>query len=82
MSLAIDLPNNLEQQLMLYCQQHQLSKNETVCLALERLLTTTHPMATPYELGKDGFGSDQTHEGDIAQQTKNLLKARFQHVNS
>jgi hypothetical protein len=81
MSLAIDLPNNLEQQLALYCQQHQLSKSETICLALERLLTTAYSNATPYELGKDGFGSDQTHEGDIARQTKNLLKARFQHAH-
>lgn len=77
MSLSIQLPDNLEQQLIIYCQQHQLSKNETVRLALERLLTTANKPLTPYELGKDGFGSDQTHEGDIAQHTKDLLKARF-----
>lgn len=39
------------------------------------LLTTT-PLS-PYKLGKDGFGADQTHEGDIAQHSKELLKARF-----
>lgn len=77
MSLSIQLPDNLEQQLTIYCQQHHLSKNETIRLALERLLTTANKPLTPYELGKDGFGSDQTHEGDIAQHTKDLLKARF-----
>ena len=79
MSLSIHLPDNLEQQLAVYCQQHQLSKNETIRLALERLLTTDEKPLTPYELGKNGFGSDQTHEGDIAQQSKTLLKARFTH---
>jgi RHH-type rel operon transcriptional repressor/antitoxin RelB len=74
MSLSIQLPDNLEQQLTIYCQQHHLSKNETIRLALERLLTTANKRLTPYELGKDGFGSDQTHEGDIAQHTKDLLK--------
>jgi len=77
MSLSIHLLDNLEQKLTIYCQQHQLSINETIRLALERLLTTTTQPLTPYELGKDGFGSDQTHEGDIAQHTKDLLKARF-----
>ena len=74
MSLSIQLPDNLEQQLIIYCQQHQLSKNETIRLALERLLISTNKPLTPYELGKDGFGSDQTHEGDIAQYTKDLLR--------
>lgn len=77
MSLSIQLPNNLEQQLNLYCQQHQVSINETIRLALERLLTTTNKPLSPYELGKEGFGADQTHEGDIAQNSKKLLKARF-----
>jgi hypothetical protein len=77
MPLSIQLPDNLEQQLTLYCQQHQVSKTETIRLALERLLTTPNSPLSPYELGKAGFGADQTHEGDIAQQSKALLKARF-----
>lgn len=77
MSLSINLPDNLEQQLALYCQQHQLSQSETIRLALERLLNNTNSPLSPYELGKSGFGADQTHEGDIAQNSKALLKARF-----
>jgi hypothetical protein len=76
MSLSIQLPDNLEQQLSVYCQEHHLSINETIHLAVERLLTTNPPLS-PYQLGKDGFGADQTHEGDIAQHSKELLKARF-----
>jgi hypothetical protein len=77
MSLSIQLPENLEQQLNTYCQEHRLSINETIRLALEGLLTAANQPLSPYELGKDGFGADQTHEGDIAQNTKALLKARF-----
>jgi len=76
-TLSIHLPDNLEQQLTFYCQQHQSSKSDTIRLALERLFMTTNKSLSPYELGKGGFGSDQTHEGDIAQNTKALLKARF-----
>ncbi len=72
MSLSIQLPDKLEQQLSIYCQEHHLSINETIRLAIERLLTTNPPLS-PYELGKDGFGADQTHEGDVAQQSKALL---------
>lgn len=77
MSLSIQLPDKLEQQLSVYCQEHHLSINETIRLALEHLLTTEQPSLSPYQLGKDGFGADQTHEGDIAQHSKALLKARF-----
>jgi hypothetical protein len=77
MSLSIQIPHNLEQQLTTYCQQHQLSINETIRLALERLLIPASKPLSPYELGKQGFGTDETHEGDIAQHTKALLKARF-----
>ena len=61
MSLSIHLPDSLEQQLAIYCRQHQLSKNDTIRLALERLLTSDNPALSPYELGKDDFGAD---EGD------------------
>lgn len=43
--------------------------------------TTTKKSLTPYELGKDGFGSDETHEGDIAQNSKAFLKARFKNAD-
>jgi hypothetical protein len=78
--LAIQIPNNLEQQLNLYCQQHQISINESIRLAIENLLTTANKPLSPYELGKEGFGADQTHEGDIAQNSKKMLKAVFKGI--
>ena len=74
MSVSISLPKNLQQQLNDYCKQHHLTETETICLAIKNLLTTDKTTASPYELGKHGFGADETHEGDIAQNTTTLLK--------
>ncbi len=49
MSLSIQLPDNLEQQLNVYCQEHHLSVNETIRLAIERLLTSPNNPLTSYE---------------------------------
>ena len=80
-TLSIHLPDDLEQQLSVYCEQNQRSKSEAVLFALENLFSTTKKTLTPYELGKDGFGSDETHEGDIAQNSKASLKARFKNAD-
>ena len=45
--------------------------------ALERLLAESSGQATPYELGKDGFGADETQRGSIARNTKRLIRERF-----
>ncbi|MEI7795870.1 MAG: hypothetical protein WCI06_04455 [Methylococcaceae bacterium] len=34
-TLSIHLPDNLEQQLSVYCEQNQCSKDEAICFALE-----------------------------------------------
>ncbi len=82
MNLSIEL-NDLEQELNIYCKAHQCSANEVVRLALKRLFSATvEPKLSPYELGKDGFGSDETHEGDIAQNSTAFLRARFKNADS
>ena len=45
--------------------------------ALQRLLSETGDQATPYDLGNKGFGADDSQGGDIARNTKRLLKERF-----
>jgi plasmid stability protein len=80
-TLSINLPDNLEQQLSIYCEQNHRSKNDVIRFVLENFFSTAKKPLTPYELGKDGFGSDQTHEGDIAQNSKAFLKAQFKHAD-
>ncbi|MBZ4194952.1 MAG: hypothetical protein LAE24_11705 [Candidatus Contendobacter sp.] len=76
MNLSIDLPKNLENQLMAYCNNHGVTENEAVQIALHQLLLSD-TLPTPYELGAEGFGADRTHSGDIARNTKHLLRERF-----
>jgi len=77
MNLSIDLPKNLENQLMTYCSNHGVTENEAVQIALHQLLLSDTLSPTPYELGVEGFGADCTHSGDIARNTKYLLRERF-----
>lgn len=76
MNLSIDLPKILEEQLVSYCHAHGITENEVVQRALYRLLNDSLS-PTPYELGTEGFGADHTHSGDIARNTKHLLRERF-----
>jgi len=77
MTVSVRLPEATERRLTAYCRAHRLSKSEAVKKALELLLTDANQQPTPYELGAGGFGADQTHTGDIARQSKRLLRERF-----
>lgn len=76
MNLSIELTKVLEEQLVSYCHTHGITENEAVQLALHQLLNDSLPF-TPYELGIEGFGADHTHSGDIARNTKHLLREGF-----
>lgn len=65
--VLINVPDTLSQTIM-----RKYIKQLELCL-----IEKCKKHLSPYELGKEGFGADQTHEGDIAQNSKKLLKARF-----
>ena len=73
MTLFVQLPVALEQKLAAYCATHHLTENEAIQQALKSLLAQDSPVPTPYELGRDGFGADRVHSGDIARESKQLL---------
>jgi Ribbon-helix-helix protein, copG family. len=75
MSLSIRLPKPLEERLAAYCAAQGISRSEAVKRALDSLLSEAQP--TPYELGVAGFGADNTHSGDVARNSKRLLRERF-----
>jgi len=72
MNLSVDLPKVLEEQLVSYCHVHGITENEAVQRALHQLLNDSIS-PTPYDLGIEGFGADQSHSGDIARNSKRLL---------
>jgi hypothetical protein len=76
MSITIDLDPSLEKELTSFVEREDINISLLFQQFLEELMREKH-QPTAWELGKDGFGADQTHEGDIAKNTKFLLKARF-----
>jgi len=76
MTHSVELPAALKAQLSDYCKVHQLTEEEAIARAIEQLVYAAKP-PTPYELGAAGFGADQTHSGDIAKNSKRLLRERF-----
>jgi hypothetical protein len=76
MTHSVELPAALRAQLSDYCKAHQLSEEEAIARAIEQLVCGAKP-PTPYELGAAGFGADHTHSGDIAKNSKRLLRERF-----
>lgn len=77
MPISIRLPPRLEQALAGYCADHALTKSEVIKQALDDFLATRTEAATSYQRGENGFGADETHEGDIARNTSRLLKEKF-----
>lgn len=77
MNFSITLSNALEQNLIAYCHRHSITKEQVIQKALSQFLHQVNSFPTPYELGLDGFGADQTHSGDIAKNSQQLLRERF-----
>lgn len=79
MNLSIDLPKTLEERLIAYCNVQGISQSEAIKRALNSLLNDNSP--TAYDLGVSEFGADQTHSGDIARNSKHLLRENFRAEN-
>ncbi len=77
MTLSVHLPAALAQKLTTYCAAHHSSPDEVVQEALQRLLAPDAPAQTPFERGRDGFGADRIHGGEIARESKRLLRMKF-----
>ena len=76
MRLTVRLPLCVERELKAYCVTRGIRKSDAVREALKRLLAKSSGPATPYELGKDGFGADDSQSGNIARNTKRLIRER------
>ena len=75
--LSIHLSQSIEQALNSYCANHAISKDQAIEQALEQFLSAQDQTPNAYELGKVGFGADETHAGDIARNSKQLLRQKF-----
>ena len=76
MTLSIQLPTILQERLTAYCRTHGVSEVQAIEQAITHLLDEV-AAPTPYDLGVLGFGADQTKSGNIAQNSKRMLRERF-----
>jgi hypothetical protein len=77
MTLSIHLPQPMEQALNSYCASHAISQDAAIAQAIAQFLSAQEQPPEPYELGRAGFGADETHGGDIARNSKQLLRQKF-----
>lgn len=76
MNFYVELSQELEKQLVAYCNTYSITENQAIQRAIHQLLHHSNE-STPYELGAEGFGADQTHVGAIAKNSKQILRNRF-----
>ena len=77
MALNVRLPSSLERELDEWCAAHSTTRTAAVRRALTQLLTTKHRTRTPFELGRDGFGSDNSPGRSVARTSQQALRRRF-----
>ena len=76
MTLSLHLPRKLQDRLAKHCRAHGITEDQAVEQAIRQFLgEPTEP--TPYELGAEGLGADRTNSGDIARNSKAILRERF-----
>jgi len=79
MPLSVRIPQAVEQELAEYCVKHRVSKSDAVKQALNEFLALKAGDRSPYELARDLI-APETYErptGDVARNTKRLLRERF-----
>lgn len=79
MTLTVRLEPQLEDQLEDYCRLEGATKSAVVTEALRQYLSTLQQQRTPYELGADLFGADdsESEETDVSLNYKTLLKEKL-----
>jgi metal-responsive CopG/Arc/MetJ family transcriptional regulator len=84
MTLTVRLEPQLEDQLEDYCQQEGTTKSAVVTEALRQYLNTLRQQRTPYELGVDLFGADESdsEDTDVSRNYKTLLKEKLRAKHS
>ena len=77
MSLNVRLTNVMERELDAWCAAHSTTRSVAVKQALSQLLSTDGKATSPFELGKDGFGSDTSSGRRVARNSQGSLRRKF-----
>jgi hypothetical protein len=77
MALNVRLPTSLERELDEWCAAHSTTRTAAVRRALTQLLTGRRRTRAPYELGREGFGSDDSPGSGVARNSQQSLRRQF-----
>jgi hypothetical protein len=77
MSLNVRLTNAMERELDAWCAAHSTTRSIAVKRALTQMLSANPGVASSFELGKDGFGSDTTSGRRVARSSQQTLRREF-----
>lgn len=77
MPVSLRLGERLEQRLAAAARRLRLNKSELIKRSLQVYLDQVEPGKTPFELGKDLFGTDTSRGGDVARRYKTLLRKKL-----
>ena len=77
MTLTVRLEPELEELLEDYCQAEGTTKSAVVTEALRQYLLSLRQQRTPYELGADLFGADDSEVEDASRTYKQRLKEKL-----
>lgn len=77
MALNVRLPSSLERELDEWCAAHSTTRTAVVRRALTQLLTARRRTRAPYELGREGFGSDGSPGRSVARNSQQSLRRHF-----
>ena len=75
--ITVRLPQELEQQLILFAQHSHKSKSEVIKEAQEKLLAQEQAQQDSYTLGENYFGRHQSGDGTLSTTYKTKLKSKL-----
>lgn len=76
MPLSVRLAPHVKQELASFCKTRNLTRSEAVTHAIEAMIHAREGAASAWEMGKR-FRSSDPRGGDVARNTKRLLRERF-----
>jgi hypothetical protein len=77
MALNVRLPSSLERELDEWCAAHSTTRTAAVRHALTQLLSVRRRTRAPFELGREGFGSDSSPDRSVARNSQQVLRRQF-----
>lgn len=82
MSLNLEVPEPLAEQLRQYCQRHALSETDLIQQLVRDCLSRDQASVTPYELWQQVYTPEGSGQPDLGRRAKKHLKTKLRGQHS